>query len=79
MSETEKPQTSPDRGMIESTWAEARDLIRRLEGSSVQRLAVAAALAIGPQALLAEVTGERPTWRRMRGLALPAAAAKGHA
>ncbi len=28
--------------MIESVWAEARDLIRRLEGSTVQRLAVAA-------------------------------------
>jgi acetyl-CoA carboxylase biotin carboxyl carrier protein len=42
MSQTEKQQTSPDREMIESTWAEARDLIRRLEGSSVQRLAVAA-------------------------------------
>jgi acetyl-CoA carboxylase biotin carboxyl carrier protein len=42
MSQTEKPQTSPDREMIESVWAEARDLIRRLEGSTVQRLAVAA-------------------------------------
>jgi acetyl-CoA carboxylase biotin carboxyl carrier protein len=28
--------------MIESVWAEARDLIRRLEGSTVQRFAVAA-------------------------------------
>jgi acetyl-CoA carboxylase biotin carboxyl carrier protein len=32
----------PDRGLIESTWAEARDLIKRLEGTTVQRLAVAA-------------------------------------
>jgi len=42
MSKTDNPQKSPDREMIESVWAEARDLIRRLEGSSVQRLAVAA-------------------------------------
>jgi acetyl-CoA carboxylase biotin carboxyl carrier protein len=38
MSETEKP----NRELIESVWAEARDLIRRLEGSTVQRFAVAA-------------------------------------
>lgn len=42
MSQTEKPQNSPDRELIESVWAEARDLIRRLEGSTVQRFAVAA-------------------------------------
>jgi acetyl-CoA carboxylase biotin carboxyl carrier protein len=42
MSQTEKQQTGPDREMIESVWAEARDLIKRLEGSTVQRLAVAA-------------------------------------
>ena len=40
MSET--PQNGPDRAMIESVWAEARDLIRRLEGSTVQRFSVAA-------------------------------------
>jgi acetyl-CoA carboxylase biotin carboxyl carrier protein len=33
---------SPDQSLIESTWAEARDLVRRLEGSSVQRFAVRA-------------------------------------
>jgi len=33
MSATDKPDTSPERELIESTWAEARDLIRRLEGS----------------------------------------------
>jgi acetyl-CoA carboxylase biotin carboxyl carrier protein len=33
---------SPDRELIESTWAEAKDLVRRLEGSSVQRFAVRA-------------------------------------
>jgi prepilin signal peptidase PulO-like enzyme (type II secretory pathway) len=38
-------------------------------------LAVAAALATGPQGLLTEVTGERPTWRRAAELGLPAAAA----
>jgi acetyl-CoA carboxylase biotin carboxyl carrier protein len=33
---------SQDQKLIESTWAEARDLIRRLEGTSVQRFAVKA-------------------------------------
>ena len=33
---------SPDQNLIEQTWAEARDLVRRLEGSSVQRFAVKA-------------------------------------
>ena len=33
---------NPDQSLIESTWAEARDLVRRLEGSSVQRFAVKA-------------------------------------
>jgi acetyl-CoA carboxylase biotin carboxyl carrier protein len=42
MSENEKTQSTPDRELIESVWAEARDLIKRLEGSSVQRFAVAA-------------------------------------
>ena len=42
MSQTEKSDSSPDREMIESVWAQARDLITRLEGSTVQRLAVAA-------------------------------------
>ena len=31
-----------EKNMIESTWAEARDLVRRLEGTSVQRFAVKA-------------------------------------
>jgi acetyl-CoA carboxylase biotin carboxyl carrier protein len=42
MSQTDKSKNSPDREMIESVWAEARDLVRRLEGSTVQRLAVVA-------------------------------------
>ena len=33
---------TPDRELIESVWAEARDLIKRLEGTTVQRFAVAA-------------------------------------
>jgi acetyl-CoA carboxylase biotin carboxyl carrier protein len=32
----------PDQSLIESTWAQARDLVRQLEGSSVQRFAVKA-------------------------------------
>jgi len=42
MSDTQNTQASPDRELIESVWAEARDLIKRLEGSTVQRFAVAA-------------------------------------
>jgi acetyl-CoA carboxylase biotin carboxyl carrier protein len=42
MSENENTQATPDRELIESVWAEARDLIKRLEGSTVQRFAVAA-------------------------------------
>lgn len=37
-----KNDRNPDRDMIESVWAEARDLVRRLEGTTVQRFAVAA-------------------------------------
>jgi acetyl-CoA carboxylase biotin carboxyl carrier protein len=33
---------TPDREMIESVWAEAREMVKRLEGSTVQRFAVAA-------------------------------------
>jgi acetyl-CoA carboxylase biotin carboxyl carrier protein len=42
MSENKDTQATPDRELIESVWAEARDLIKRLEGSTVQRFAVAA-------------------------------------
>ena len=35
-------KSNPDPQLLESVWAEARDLVKRLEGSSVQRLAVAA-------------------------------------
>ena len=42
MSDTKDTHAKPDREMIESVWAEARDLVKRLEGSTVQRLAVAA-------------------------------------
>jgi acetyl-CoA carboxylase biotin carboxyl carrier protein len=37
-----EPQSTPDENLLQSVWAEARDLVKRLEGSSVQRLAVAA-------------------------------------
>jgi acetyl-CoA carboxylase biotin carboxyl carrier protein len=37
-----KHATGPDRQMIESVWAEAREMVKRLEGSTVQRFAVAA-------------------------------------
>jgi acetyl-CoA carboxylase biotin carboxyl carrier protein len=42
MSENENTQSTPDRELIESVWAEARDLVKRLEGTTVQRFAVAA-------------------------------------
>jgi acetyl-CoA carboxylase biotin carboxyl carrier protein len=42
MSEDQNTQSTPDRELIQSVWAEARDLIKRLEGSTVQRFAVAA-------------------------------------
>jgi acetyl-CoA carboxylase biotin carboxyl carrier protein len=42
MSPPEKHATTPDRDMIESVWAEAREMVKRLEGSTVQRFAVAA-------------------------------------
>jgi acetyl-CoA carboxylase biotin carboxyl carrier protein len=41
MSDAEGGRT-PDKKLIESVWAEARDLVKRLEGSSVQRFAVQA-------------------------------------
>lgn len=42
MSENKAQQKNSDREMIESVWAEARDLVKRLEGTTVQRFAVAA-------------------------------------
>jgi acetyl-CoA carboxylase biotin carboxyl carrier protein len=42
MTKSDDKQDGPDRDMIESVWAEARDLVRRLEGSTVQRFAVQA-------------------------------------
>jgi acetyl-CoA carboxylase biotin carboxyl carrier protein len=42
MSDNKAQQNNPDRDMIESVWAEARDLVRKLEGTTVQRFAVAA-------------------------------------
>ena len=34
--------TTPSQELLEAVWAEARDLVKKLEGSTVQRLAVAA-------------------------------------
>jgi acetyl-CoA carboxylase biotin carboxyl carrier protein len=36
------PKPAPDEELIRSVWAEARDLIKKLEGSTVQRLRVEA-------------------------------------
>jgi acetyl-CoA carboxylase biotin carboxyl carrier protein len=42
MTDRDTTQSTPDEELLQSVWAEARDLVKRLEGSSVQRLAVAA-------------------------------------
>lgn len=42
MTDPEQGGNAPDRELIESVWQEARDLIKRLEGSTVQRLRVEA-------------------------------------
>jgi acetyl-CoA carboxylase biotin carboxyl carrier protein len=40
MTDAETGGNAPDRELVESVWQEARDLIKRLEGSSVQRIRV---------------------------------------
>jgi acetyl-CoA carboxylase biotin carboxyl carrier protein len=40
MTDDETGGNAPDRELIESVWQEARDLIKRLEGSTVQRIRV---------------------------------------
>jgi acetyl-CoA carboxylase biotin carboxyl carrier protein len=42
MTDPETTQSTPDEQLLQSVWTEARDLVKKLEGSSVQRLAVAA-------------------------------------
>jgi acetyl-CoA carboxylase biotin carboxyl carrier protein len=42
MSAPSETTPDPDRDLIKSVWTEARDLIKRLEGTTVQRFAVAA-------------------------------------
>jgi acetyl-CoA carboxylase biotin carboxyl carrier protein len=42
MSAPSETTSDPDRDLIQSVWTEARDLIKRLEGTTVQRFAVAA-------------------------------------
>jgi acetyl-CoA carboxylase biotin carboxyl carrier protein len=72
MSDTEK---TPDRAMVEAVWAEARDLIRRLEGSSVQRFAVSA----GDYSIEIERGGVAPLPAAEAGAAPPPSAAIGSA
>src|SRR3979411_1576057 len=84
---TDRADTSPDREMIESVWAEARDLIRRLEGSTVQRFAVAAGeykieiergapAPVGPPPAAAEAPapGGRIAWGAAGGMGIAPAA-----
>jgi acetyl-CoA carboxylase biotin carboxyl carrier protein len=42
MTDPETTGSTPDAQLLEAVWAEARDLVKKLEGSSVQRFAVAA-------------------------------------
>ena len=42
MSDADETRAAPDRDLIESVWEQARDLIKKLEGSTVQRLRVEA-------------------------------------
>jgi acetyl-CoA carboxylase biotin carboxyl carrier protein len=42
LSDADETKASPDRDLIESVWEQARDLIKKLEGSTVQRLRVEA-------------------------------------
>jgi acetyl-CoA carboxylase biotin carboxyl carrier protein len=42
LSDADKTKAAPDRDLIESVWEQARDLIKKLEGSTVQRLRVEA-------------------------------------
>jgi acetyl-CoA carboxylase biotin carboxyl carrier protein len=62
---SDNKDTSPDRELIESVWAEARDLVKRLEGTTVQRFAVAAGdykieIERGSPAPVAGMTGPPP-------------------
>ncbi len=42
MSDADETRAAPDRDLIESVWEQALDLIKKLEGSTVQRLRVEA-------------------------------------
>jgi acetyl-CoA carboxylase biotin carboxyl carrier protein len=42
LSDADETRAAPDRDLIESVWEQARDLIKKLEGSTVQRLRVEA-------------------------------------
>jgi acetyl-CoA carboxylase biotin carboxyl carrier protein len=64
MSDADRRSATPDKQLLESVWAEARGLVKRLEGSSVQRLAVQAGdykieiERASPAALSGPITGE---------------------
>lgn len=58
----ETPATNPDQEFIRSVWEEARDLVKRLEGSTVQRFSV-------------EAGGTRIEIERAAGTVVPAASA----
>ncbi len=42
MTDAEKPEETKDAELLRAVWEEARDLVKRLEGSTVQRLRVEA-------------------------------------
>jgi len=68
MSEAETP-SSPDQDFIRSVWEEARDLIKRLEGSTVQRFSVEA------QGTKIEIERAMASGAPVAAVAAPAAAA----
>jgi acetyl-CoA carboxylase biotin carboxyl carrier protein len=71
----DKTRAAPDRDLIESVWEQARDLIKRLEGSTVQRLSVEA----GDTKIEIERGGGGPIVGPAVVGAAPAAAAAGEA
>ena len=69
MGENDDTRRTPDKELIQSVWQEARDLIKRLEGSSVQRLVVAAGeykieIERGAEVRVVETTGPQTAQAR---------------
>jgi acetyl-CoA carboxylase biotin carboxyl carrier protein len=75
LSNADENRAAPDRALIESVWEQARDLIKRLEGSTVQRLSVEA----GDTKIEIERGGGTPIDRPPVDAAAPATAAAGEA